>query len=76
MSQHLIAQFINRSYIFKPFNDAKLVSHKLKKYEPSNRNNNNSPEDIAESVHILQTIKVKQKKSQDGAPRTIIDITV
>lgn len=76
MSQHLITQFINRSYIFKAFNGAKLVNHKLKKYEPSNRNNNNSPEDIAESIHILQKIKVKQQSTDDSEPESNIDISV
>jgi len=76
MSQHLITTFINQNYTFKALNGAKLVSHKLKKYDPSNRNNNNSPEDIAESVHILQKIKVEQKKAKDESSNSIIDITV
>jgi hypothetical protein len=77
MSQHLITQFINRSYVFKPFNGAKLVNHKVKAYESSNRKNNNSPEDIAESTHILQKIKVQpkvDKQAEDSA--SSIDITV
>lgn len=76
MSQHLITQFINRSYVFKPFNDAKLVNQKLKKYQASNRNNNSSPEDIAESTHILQKIKVKEKKTPPEDNHGIVDITV
>ena len=76
MSQHLITQFINRSYVFKPFNGAKIVNHKLKKYESSNRENNSSPEDVAESTHILQKIKIKEKKTQQGEAESNIDITV
>ena len=76
MSQHLITQFVNRSYVFKPFKDAKIVNHKLKKYESSNRENNSSPEDVAESTHILQKIKVKNKKSEEPESESNIDITV
>ena len=76
MSQHLITQFINRSYVFKPFHDDKLVNQKLKKYQGSNRKNNSSPEDIAESTHILQKIKVKEKKPSDPENESLIDITV
>jgi len=76
MSQHLIAQFTHQGYLFKPLNSAKLVSHKLKKYDNSNRHNNNSPEDIAESVHTLQKIKATSKKVEDAASNAIIDITV
>lgn len=76
MSQHLITQFVNRSYVFKPFDGAKLVNQKLKKYQASNRNNNNSPEDVAESTHILQKIKVKEKNEQPKEGESIIDITV
>ncbi len=65
MSQHLITQFITRTYIFKPFNDARLVNQKLKKYQASNRKNNISPEDVAESTHPLQAIKVTKKKSEE-----------
>jgi len=76
MSQHLITTFINQNYTFKVLNGAKLVSHKLKKYDPSNRHNNSSPEDIAESVHILQKIKIKKEKTKEAVPKLIIDITV
>ncbi|WP_022939806.1 hypothetical protein [Psychromonas hadalis] len=76
MSQHLITQFINRSYVFKPFNDAKLVNHKLKKYQASNRHNNSSPEDVAESTHILQKIKIKEKKSVEDEQGSNIDVMV
>lgn len=77
MSQHLITQFINRTYVFKTFNGAKLANQKLKKYQASNRKNNNSPEDVAESTHILQKIRVKEKKQDDEAEQTSnIDITV
>ncbi len=76
MSQHLITQFINRTYIFKPFNDAKLVNQKLKKYQSSNRNNNSSPKDVAQSTHILQKISVKEKKQFEVASESNIDITV
>ncbi|PKF63613.1 hypothetical protein CW745_01845 [Psychromonas sp. psych-6C06] len=76
MSQHLITQFINRSYQFKPFNDAKIENHKLKKYDSSNRQNNSSPEDIAESTHALQKIRVKSKEEAVPDTESKIDITV
>lgn len=77
MSQHLISQFINRSYVFKPFNGARLANHKVKAYESSNRENNNSPEDIAESTHPLQKIKIHPKEDkQNEESESTIDITV
>ncbi|MEI6896670.1 MAG: hypothetical protein V5786_04110 [Psychromonas sp.] len=76
MSQHLITQFINRSYVFKPFHENKLANQKLKKYQASNRNNNSSPEDVAESIHILQKIKVKEEPPSEPESRSTIDIKV
>lgn len=76
MSQHLISQFINRTYVFKPFNDAKLVNQKLKKHQASNRENNSSPEDVAESTHILQKIKTVQKKEEPKEAQSSIDIII
>lgn len=78
MSQHLITQFINQTYVFKPFNSAKLANEKLKKYQASNRNNNSSPEDVAESTHILRKIKVsdKAKEKSNSESELHIDITV
>ncbi|WP_019615522.1 hypothetical protein [Psychromonas ossibalaenae] len=78
MSQHLITQFINRTYTFKPLNDAKIANHKLKKYQASNRKNNVSPEDIEESTHILQKIKVraKQTNNEKDEVESHIDVTV
>jgi cell shape-determining protein MreC len=78
MSQHLITQFINRTYVFKPFAGGKLVNQKLKKYQASNRNNNSSPEDIAESTHNLQKIKVRKQQKDNTEPeiQPHIDIIV
>ncbi|WP_354623330.1 hypothetical protein [Psychromonas sp. MME2] len=84
MSQHLIVDFINRAYVFKPSNDAKLVIHKVKEYQASNRKNNFSPEMAEESTHSLHSIKVKkiqpasdnQQESQDVKPDGHIDITI
>ena len=79
MSQHLITEFINRTYVFKPFNDAKIVNHKVKKYQGSNRQNNASPEMVAESTHPLHNIqvkKVKGDKAQDSQADKHIDIVV
>lgn len=79
MSQHLIVDFLNRTYVFKPFNDAKIVAHRVKKYKESNRENNESPEAVAESTHILQKIQVKKTKeaqSQDVEADGHIDITI
>ncbi|PKG40036.1 hypothetical protein [Psychromonas sp. Urea-02u-13] len=76
MSQHLITQFINRTYIFKPFSDSKIANQKLKKYQPSNRKNNSSPEDVAESTHNLKKIHIKEKTVHDAESQSVIDITV
>jgi hypothetical protein len=78
MSQHLITQFINRTYVFKPFDSGKLVNHKIKKYQASNRNNNSSPEDVAESTHSLQkiTVRDKEKSNTELESQTHVDITV
>ena len=65
MSQHLINDFINRTYVFKPFKDAKIENHKLKKYQASNRKNNVSPEVFAESTHSLDKIEVKKIQEDD-----------
>ncbi len=81
MSQHLIIDFINRTYVFKPFNDAKIVNHKLIKYQGSNRKNNVSPEVFAESTHALHKIQVKKIKEEKPQDQDVItdkhvDITV
>ena len=78
MSQHLITELINRTAVFKPFNDAKIVNHKVKKYQASNRKNNVSPEDVEESTHVLQKIHVKNKKSVSDKEENNehIDVTV
>tara|TARA_R110001583_G_scaffold16561_14_gene67845 strand:- start:12864 stop:13100 length:237 start_codon:yes stop_codon:yes gene_type:complete len=78
MSQHLITQFINRTYVFKPFDSTRLANEKLKKYQASNRNNNSSPEDLAESTHNLHRIKVReqQKDKGDDESTTHVDIIV
>ncbi|MFT6987684.1 MAG: hypothetical protein ACJAT7_003542 [Psychromonas sp.] len=81
MSQHLIIDFINRTYVFKPFNDAKIANHKIKKYQASNRNNNVSPEMFAESIHPLTKIEVKKtdeekEQNQDVITDKHVDVTV
>jgi len=78
MSQHLITEFINRTAVFKPFNDAKIVNQKVKKYQPSNRKNNVSPEEIEESTHILQKIQIKKTKTVNDKEdeNEHIDVTV
>lgn len=81
MSQHLITEFINRTYVFKPFNDAKIVNHKIKKYQASNRQNNVSPELFTESTHALNKIEVKKidevkERAQDVITDKHVDITV
>jgi hypothetical protein len=76
MSQHLIAQFINCTYIFKPTKSMKFGNQKLKRYQSSNRENNNSPEDVAESIHSLKKINVQEKDTDQIEAQSIIDITV
>jgi len=77
MSQHLINDFIHRTYIFKPFQTNQLTTSKLVKYQKSTRHNNNSPEDIEESVHYLKAIKAA-KRVDDQADKKIehIDIII
>ena len=77
MSQHLINDFINRTYVFKPFQTNKMSTGKVVKYQASNRNNNASPEDIEESVHFLKPIRATKKTEQEEMPETKhIDITI
>ena len=81
MSQHLINDFIHRTYLFKPF-DKKLITGKTVKYQKSNRHNHSSPEDIEESIHNLKPIKsVRNDESQKGKSKTVqqeknVDITI
>ena len=84
MSQHLINDFIHRTYIFKPLTGEKIINKKMGKYQASNRKNNTSPQDVEESVYDLKMLKIKPvpKKSDDSAtdadvdPDKHIDITV
>lgn len=79
MSQHLITEFLNRTYVFKPFNGAKIVNHRVKKYQGSNRKNHVSPEMIAESTHSCHKIQVKktqEDKQQGSEADKHIDIVV
>ena len=81
MSQHLIIDFLNRTYVFKPFNDAKIVNNKIKKYQGSNRKNNVSPELFAESIHPLHKIEVKKEDEEKSQHKNVltdkhVDITV
>ena len=66
MSQHLINDFIHRTYLFKPFYNNKLTTQKLVKYQKSNDHNHNSPEDIEESLYKSKsTFLVKNHKPQE-----------
>ena len=65
MSQHLINDFIHRTYVFKPFHSNQLTTSKVVKYQKSNRHNNSSPEDIEESVHHLKPINALEKVDQE-----------
>jgi hypothetical protein len=78
MSQHLITDFIHRTYQFQPFKTNKLIATKLVKYKQSTRQNNNSPEDIEESIHYLKPIKAAKsiKPNDDQEKEQHIDITV
>jgi len=79
MSQHLITDFIHRAYQFQPFKTDRLTTTKLVKYKQSSRQNNNSPEDIEESIHYLKPIKatksVKTTDDHEGEQKHI-DIIV
>jgi hypothetical protein len=79
MSQHLITEFINRTYVFKPLNDSKIANHKVKKFQGSSRKNNFSPAMVAESTHMYHKIHVKKKKKEQQADTDSnkhIDITI
>jgi hypothetical protein len=81
MSQHLITEFINRTYVFKPFHDYKIVNHSIKKYQGSNRKNNISPAMNAQSTHlppkaVVNSIKEDTAPEKEGGEDKHIDITV
>lgn len=77
MSQHLINDFIHRSFVFKPVNGDRLVNKKLQKYQASNRQNNTSPEDVEESIHYLKPIKrIVPKEKEENETTDHIDVTV
>jgi hypothetical protein len=65
MSQHLITEFINRTYVFKPFNDSKIVNQRIKKYQGSNRKNNISPEKIAQSM-LLEKRMINNQNTEEN----------
>jgi len=66
MSQHLITEFINRTYVFKPFNNSKIINQRIKKYQGSNRKNNISPEMIAESIEVKKKMTNTQEIDEDS----------
>jgi len=69
MSQHLINDFIQRTYIFKPLMGEKIINKKMNKYQASNRKNNTSPQDIEESVYDLKMVKAQAViKQSDEEP--------
>lgn len=68
MSQHLIIDFINRAYTFKPINGATITTDKVKKYQASNRKNNSSPADVEESIHHLQQLKKSKQATTQEKP--------
>ena len=85
MSQHLINDFIQRTYIFKPLTGEKIINKKMNKYQASNRKNNTSPQDIEESVYDLKMVKaqpvIKQSDEEPASdsesdPEKHIDITI
>lgn len=73
MSQHLINDFIHKNVVFKSFHGGRIINKKMVKYQASNRENNTSPEDVAESVIASNYVKEKvatnnqkdEKKSAD-----------
>ena len=75
MSQHLINDFMNRVYIFKPLQGEKISNKKISKYQASNRNNNNSPQDFEDSEHMLKPISGAQPREKK-VPEGIVDIVI
>lgn len=79
MSQHLLTEITNRTYVFKPFQESKLVNHRVKKYQGSNRENNIAPVMVAQTEHPHQSDLNKQEKKQaeqQSGTDKHIDITV
>lgn len=76
MSQHLITQFINRRYVFKRFNGAKLINDKLKKYPASHRHHHHSSHDIVATRDMPSVSADDQPETSDPVPTSHIDISV
>jgi|GEM_PF-2295674 len=82
MSQHLLTEFINRTYTFKAFKDARIVNRKIKKYQGSNRDNNELPQVVAKGASVINTVQTavnneqEEEKKDAGEVGKKIDITV
>lgn len=70
MSQHLINDFIHKNVVFKSFHGGRIVNKKLVKYQASNRKNNNSPEDVAESIQELKPVSESEVDSDLNSNET------
>lgn len=75
MSQHLINDFIHRTYLFKPFQREYMNNKKITKYQASNRDNNNAPQNFEGGVTMLKPITPAQARSEN-AHGGIVDIII
>lgn len=82
MSQHLIIDFINRIPTFKPFKGAKIVNRKIKKYQGSNRDNNELAQVVAKGTSAISKVQSavnneqNEQNSEGDESCKKIDITI
>jgi len=82
MSQHLIIDFINRIPTYKPFKGAKIVNRKIKKYQGSNRENNELPQVVAQGASAINKVQAAvnneqgEQNSEGDESSKKIDITI
>ena len=76
MSQHLITDFINRTYVFKPFYGGGIINHSIKKTNGTNRKNHISPEIFIKNAHSSHTKEVDKDTSLNKDEKDHIDIII
>ena len=78
MSQHLITDFINRTYVFKPFYGGQILNHTIKKTKGTNRKNYISAQVLLKNTHASheKTQIEHQSKKNEEKEQDHVDITV
>lgn len=66
---------MHKNVVFKSFHGGRIINKKMVKYQASNRENNTSPEDIAESVLASNNAneKIVSKNTKDEKQSTVHD---